>query len=296
MAPAADVGAAIAEGARRLAVAGVEDAALDARLLLGWVLGVDRLALLRRRDEALAGEARARFEAALDARAGGRPVSRIIGERWFWGLRFGIDDEVLDPRPDSETLIEAILTRVDCAAPLRLLDLGTGSGCLLLALLSELDAARGLGIDRVAGALARARANAVALGLSARAEFREGDWTRGLDGHFDVIVANPPYIASGAIDNLAPEVARHDPRTALDGGVDGLEAYRAIARDLPRLLAPEGMAALEIGAGQATLVRELVVAAGMPWTTTRADLAGIPRCLLASRDKESINRSKKGLE
>ena len=164
-----------------------------------------------------------------------------------------------------------------------------------MTLLSELAGARGIGVDSEPGALRRARANAEALGLGARAEIRAGDWARGLQGPFDVIVANPPYVASGEIDRLAPEVARHDPRIALDGGDDGLDAYRAIAPDLPRLLSPQGFAVLELGSGQAPAVRALVVRAGLRWTATEPDLAGIARCLIATADKESIDRSNKRL-
>ncbi len=290
MAPDETVAEAILRGARRLAAAGIEDAALDTRLLLAWILDADRLALLRRADEPLPAGAAARFEATLRARGDGRPVSRITGERWFWGLRFEIDDAVLDPRPESEGLVEAVIARVASDAALRLLDLGTGSGCLLLALLSELPHADGFGIDCSAAALDRARGNAEALGLAARAHFRTGTWTQDLDGPFDVVVANPPYIPSDEIDTLSTEVAGHDPRGALDGGTDGLDAYRAILADLPRLLVPDGLAVLELGIGQAPPVRNLAQAAGLRLDAVVDDLAGIPRCLVVHAGKESINR------
>ncbi len=296
MTDAGTVRAALSEGTRRLAAAGVENPGGDARLLLASVLEGDRLTLLREAESRLESGLRARFDRAIERRAAGRPVSRILRRRWFWGLDFEIDDHVLDPRPESESLIEAVLDRVEGEAPLHILDLGTGSGCLLLALLSELEAARGLGIDIDPAALVRARANAEALGLAARAEFRRGDWGAGLDARFDIILANPPYVRSGEIDGLAPEVARHDPRRALDGGPDGLDAYRAIAPWLARLLAPGGLAAIECGAGQAPAVAGLVAQAGLPATATRADLAGIDRCLLAAAEKESIARSNKRLE
>ena len=290
MAPGETVAEAIAQGARRLAADGIEDAALDARLLLAWILDADRLALLRRADEPLPAAAAARFEAALLARGAGRPVSRIIGARWFWSLRFEIDDTVLDPRPESEGLVEVVLARVDPEAALRLLDLGTGSGCLLLALLSELPRSHGVGIDCSFAALRRARANAETLGLTARARFQGGTWTRGLDGPFDVVVTNPPYIPSDEIDTLSPEVARYDPRSALDGGFDGFDAYRAILADLPRLLVPGGLAVLELGIGQAPPVRDLAQAVGLRLDEIVADLAGIPRCLVVRAGKESTNR------
>jgi release factor glutamine methyltransferase len=211
-------------------------------------------------------------------RAAGEPLSRLRGAREFWSLDFALSPETLDPRPESETLVAAALDAVpDRAARLRLLDLGTGTGCLLLALLSELPNAWGLGIDRAAGAAATARANAVALGLASRAAFIVGDWGEALRGGFDFVVSNPPYIPSADIPALAPEV-RHDPLRALDGGPDGLDAYRALAPDLARLL--RGTALIELGAGQAPAAARIMRTAGLDVRGTRPDLAGIDRCLV----------------
>ncbi|MCC7048385.1 MAG: peptide chain release factor N(5)-glutamine methyltransferase [Alphaproteobacteria bacterium] len=273
---------ALMEATARLAAAGVEDARRDARLLLAAATGAAAGAHLA--DDAIVdAAAAARFAAMVDRRAAREPVSRILGRRGFWTLDLAIGPDTLDPRPDSETVVEAVLARVtDRRAMLRVLDLGTGSGCLLLALLAELPNATGLGIDRAAGAVALARANAVAAQLDGRAEFRVGDWTRGLSATFDIVVANPPYIRRADLDGLMPEVARFDPRAALDGGADGLDAYRAILAGLKPLLAPGAIAAFEIGAGQGEAVKGLINHAGLATLEIRPDLAGIDRCIVAT--------------
>jgi len=191
---------------------------------------------------------------------------------------------VLDPRPESETVVEAALDgSAACAAPPRLLDLGTGSGALLLALLSERDDMQGIGVDMSEAAIGVARANAARLGLAARARFVVGDWGDGLIGPFDVIVSNPPYIEQAAIPDLAPEVARFDPPAALCGGADGLDAYRALAPQLTRLLASDGFAVVEIGAGQAVAVTAIFHQHGLLLKGERRDLGGILRCLTFAR-------------
>lgn len=211
------------------------------------------------------------------------PVARILGRRGFWTLDLQVTPDTLDPRPDSETVVEAVLARTpDRSAPLRILDLGTGSGCLLLALLSELPKASGLGIDRSPGAAAAARANARRNGLDARARFAVGDWTSALAGPFDIVVSNPPYIERGAIPGLMPEVREYDPVAALDGGLDGLEAYRAILAGLPRLLASGALVAFELGQGQDGPVGNLMRAAGLESPVVAPDLAGIGRCIIAT--------------
>lgn len=210
------------------------------------------------------------------------PLSRIVGAREFWGLEFRLSPDTLDPRPETETVVEAVLARVpDREVAHRILDLGTGTGCLLLALLSELPVASGLGVDCAPGAVAAARENAAALGFGGRAEFAVGDWAAGIAGPFDVVVANPPYIASGTIGDLPPEVRDFDPHRALDGGEDGLAAYRVIAGSLPRLLAPDGLFAAELGAGQAEAVAAMLRAVGLKVVGVADDLAGIGRCILA---------------
>ncbi len=212
------------------------------------------------------------------------PFSRILGRREFWGLDFALSAETFDPRPETETVVEAVLDEIkDRNAALFLLDLGTGSGALLLSLLSELPHALGVGVDRLEGAATAARSNALSLGLGGRALILAGDWGGALRGGFDIVVSNPPYIATGALPLLPPEVRFHDPRSALDGGADGREAYRVIARDLPRLLAPGGIFACELGAAEEGAVRAILASCGFEAASVKADLAGIPRALLARR-------------
>lgn len=267
-----------------LAAAGVPEPRRDARLLLAAALGTDAAGLLARDDRPVEPEAVARFAAAVARRAAREPVSRILGMREFWSLRLIVTPATLDPRPDSETLVEAALDAVpDRAAPLRILDLGAGTGCLLLALLSELPQATGIGIDRDPDAVSAAAANAASLDLANRASFQVGDWAAGLAGPFDLIVSNPPYIPDVEIAGLAPEVARYEPRAALSGGADGLVAYRELAPQIARLLAPRGHAVLEFGARQDRAVGEILSAAGLEICGFRRDLSGILRCVVATR-------------
>jgi release factor glutamine methyltransferase len=213
---------------------------------------------------------------------GGEPLSRIFGRREFWGLEFVLSADTLDPRPETETVIESVLRRTpDRDAPLHLLDLGTGTGCLLLALLSELPRATGIGIDLAEGAVRTAAYNAALLGLGGRARFFVGDWTTAVSGRFDAILTNPPYIRSAAVALLPREVAYHDPRPALDGGEDGLQAYRQIGEAAPALLAPHGILAAEIGAGQADRVAAIIRDNGLVVDGIDDDLAGIARCVVA---------------
>jgi release factor glutamine methyltransferase len=277
----ASVGTALAEAARRLQGAGIEGAPHEARLLLASVLGVATASLVGYPERALTPGEGGRYELLIDRRARREPLTHILGRREFWGLSFRVTADTLDPRPDSETLIEAVLGELpDRQAPLRLLDLGTGTGCLLLALLSELPQATGLGVDCSAAALAVATANASDLGLAGRAAFRLGRWGEGLSGPFDLIVSNPPYIPSGDIGGLMPEVARYEPHLALDGGPDGLDSYRMLGAEIARLLTGTGLAALEIGLGQAPAVAALLAADGVAQATLRRDLAGHIRCLV----------------
>ncbi len=272
---------AMAEAALRLRSAGVEAARREARLLMGRSLGVDIAAIVAHPDRRLAIDELAGYRALVARRVAREPLSHLTGLREFWGLRFHVSADVLDPRPDSEAVIEAVFARVvDRAAALRILDLGTGSGCLVLALLSELPQASGIGTDRSAAALAMARRNAEMLGMAGRAAFVRADWGAGLAGRFDAIVANPPYVPTAEIDRLMPEVSRHEPRIALDGGVDGLRCYRELTGDLSRLLAPGGFVALEVGFGQADAVTAIAVAAGLRPGGRWTDLAGRPRCLI----------------
>ena len=272
----------LGEAERRLAEAGIESARLDAQILIAAVLGGDPGALRFAEDRPVESRDGLRIENFLRRRAKTRePVSRILGTREFWSLDFRITPAVLDPRPDSETLIEAALTYFpNRAAPLAVLDLGTGSGCLLLAALSEYPNAAGLGVDASEKALAVAAENAGRLGLDERVELRKSDWAGAVPEAFDLVLCNPPYIAESDRAALAPEVARHDPPAALFAGPDGLDAYRAILPDLARLLAPAGRAVFEIGATQAAAVSEVARAAGLEVVAIKRDLAGRDRCVV----------------
>ncbi|MDX1486472.1 MAG: peptide chain release factor N(5)-glutamine methyltransferase, partial [Alphaproteobacteria bacterium] len=244
--------------------AGIPAPAFEARALACGILGLSREAMLSNPGQPLDRAAARRFAVAIRRRAAREPLARITGRREFWSLDIALGPDTLIPRPESETVVEAALEGVaDREAELRILDLGTGSGCLLLALLTELPAARGLGVDRSPGAAAVARANANRLGLSSRAVFCVGDWGAALDGVFDVIVANPPYVVSAERRALAPEVRDFEPVAALDGGTDGLDAYRALMPELARLLAAGGIAVVELGAGQQGAVARIAQNAGL---------------------------------
>lgn len=260
--------------------AGLDTTALDARILLTEALAIGEVELLTSPDSGLGAEGASGLRELAARRLAREPVARILGRREFWGLSFALGPETLVPRPDTETVVELALTLVaDRSRPWRLLDLGTGSGCLLVALLHELPNATGLGVDRSPGALRIARANAVRNGVGSRAHFAASDWGAAARGRFDLVVSNPPYIASGIVETLAPEVSRHDPRPALDGGPDGLAAYRAILGKAPDLLDPRGRLVLEIGFDQKDAVAGLARAAGLAVESAAADLAGRSRAL-----------------
>jgi release factor glutamine methyltransferase len=266
----------VTAGATRLREAKIDNPRLEARLLLGAALDLTPADLLRDRT-ALADPAR--YWSLLARRAAHEPLAYILGHREFWSLDFAVSPATLIPRPESETLIEACLAAfVHRPPPGRVLDLGTGTGCLLLAALHEFPAAFGIGVDRVAGAAHLARANAAALGLADRAAFLCADWAAPLAGRFDLILCNPPYITTCGIDGLMPEVARYEPHGALDGGDDGLLAYRELVPMLPSLLRPDGVAVVELGIGQALEVATMAEESGLV-ATTRPDLAGIPRAM-----------------
>jgi release factor glutamine methyltransferase len=264
-------------------LAGTSDSAqLDARVIVAHVLRCRPNDLPLRDLDVVPPDRVATIRDLAHRRLAGEPVARITGEKEFYGLTFTLSPETLVPRPDTETLIDAVLARIDRAASPAILDLGTGSGAILLALLTELPNATGVGVDRSADALATAARNAELLGIARRAQFREGDWAAGIERRFDVVVSNPPYIATQEIAALPVEVRRHDPYFALDGGDDGLAAYRAIFADLPRILTPEGRAFFEIGFGQAPDVGRLAEAAGFQASFER-DLAGIERVAVLVR-------------
>ena len=272
---------ALRRGAERLAAAGIPDPRREARLLLSHAARLPPAALLRDPERPVdapgAGDA---FDAHIARRAGREPLALILGRQEFWSLSFAVSPATLIPRPDSEAVVEAALAaHPDPAAPLRVLDLGTGTGCLLLAVLHERPAAWGAGVDLSPDAARLAARNAGALGLAARSAFVCADWDAPLRGRFDLVLSNPPYVETAAIAGLMPEVAGHEPARALDGGADGLAAYRRIVARLPALLAPGGVAVLELGEGQSGSVGALAAAAGLPRQETRRDLAGIARAL-----------------
>jgi len=278
------VGELVQSVAARLEAVGIAESRLEARLLLGEAAGWTLEKIVADRDAALESGVVARVERLTARRLQREPMSHVLGWREFWSLRFRITPDVLTPRPDSETLVEAVLgTLPDRQARLRVLDLGVGSGCLLLSLLHELPQAGGVGVDRSARALVVARQNARSLGMGGRAEFRSGDWGEGIEEVFDVVVSNPPYVPSDDIETLDPEVSEHEPWLALDGGPDGLDCYRRLAGQLGYLVRPGGVVALEVGRGQASQVARLLSDAGFRGVVTCNDLGGIPRVVLARR-------------
>jgi len=272
--------AALKEAVLLMKAAGIDTPVLDARLIVQHALGISWDTLYLKDDQPLAADEKARLESQLARRAAHEPVSRIVGRRHFWTLDLAVSPDTLDPRPDTESLIETVVQAIpDRSRPLRVLDLGTGSGAILLALLAEYPNATGLGIDRSEGALAVARGNADSHGLSPRVVFSSGNWADGVPGPFDVIVSNPPYIESGHLPGLPPEVREHDPLLALDGGADGLDAYRAIIPAISGLLHPEGLAVFEVGEGQGEAVTRIALENGLEAAGTRKDLGGIERAL-----------------
>jgi release factor glutamine methyltransferase len=291
-AAAADCGTAVTvDGVRRdwagkFRAAGIDAPELDARILVGHALGLDRTGLAgaaarqldQKEQDAIAALARRRLDR--------EPVARIVGTKEFWSLPLRVDAHTLIPRPETETVVEAALAVIDASGArsreLRIADLGTGSGAILLALLSELPSAYGVGTDASAAALAVASNNARRLGL-VNARFVVCDMAAALRGPFDIIVSNPPYIVSSDIAGLAPEVRDFDPRRALDGGPDGLSFYRVIAAAAPALLAPGGALVVELGAGQAPAVAAFFAAAGLAPLPPRSDLNSVPRALVVKR-------------
>jgi release factor glutamine methyltransferase len=275
------IGDFLKDAAARLAEAGIDGALREARLLMQAACDIPIATQVAFPEREVEAAALVRFRDLVARRAGREPMAHILGRREFWSLSFKVTADTLDPRPDSETLVQAVLDQIpDRSAPLRLADFGAGTGCLLLALLHELPNATGVGIDASAAALAVAQENAQALRLASRAAFRHGNWDEGVDAAFDIVLSNPPYIPSGDIAALQPEVASFEPRLALDGGADGLDAYRILAPAAARLLAAGGLVAFEVGLGQADSVVAIGHAAGLRHIATAADLAGMPRCVL----------------
>ena len=256
----------------------MDSPAIDARLLLEAAAGARRADILADPRRALTAEQSATLENHLARRESREPVSHILGVKGFWKIMLRVTPDVLSPRPDSETILDVVLPLFGEGQMFRLLDLGVGSGALLLAILAERPEATGVGVDSSPAALEVARENAAALGLAHRSTFVHGDWTAGLeDDGFDLVVANPPYIRSADIAGLDPEVRDHEPRLALDGGRDGLDGYRALAPQILRVLRGGGVFAVEIGVGQRGAVEQLFAAAGARALRTVRDLAGRER-------------------
>ena len=270
------VGAALDWGADQLRRAGIDNPRLEARLIAAHTAGLSPTELIARRGDPFPAEP---FAGLVGRRANHVPLAHLTGVREFWSLPFHVSPATLIPRPESESVVAAALRRLPQVAPARVLDLGTGTGCLLLAVLSERPAAFGIGLDRVPAAAALAARNARDLGLSDRAAFLCGNWGDPIDGRFALVLSNPPYIPAAELDALMPEVSRYEPASALDGGTEGLDAYVRIIADLPRLLAPGGVAVLELGPalGFAGLAR----AAGFA-IEIEPDLAGAPRVAICS--------------
>jgi len=272
------------EWTARFNAAGIESAALDARILTGAALGLDLTGLIKAARQPVAETEAAMLEAFAHRRLAGEPVARILGSKEFWGLPFKLSTETLVPRPDTETVVELALemlrTMPHSARPARIADIGTGSGAILLALLSELPEAFGVGTDISLAALMTASDNAVTLGLAPRAGFVACDYAAALSGGFDLIVSNPPYIRTADVAGLAVEVRDHDPHRALDGGADGLNAYRDLIPEAARLLEPGGALVVEAGIGQSGDIEGFMTAAGLTMMDApRTDLGGVARAV-----------------
>ena len=261
---------------------GSESPKLDAELLLGHVLNCSRIDL-KTKSYSLTPAQEKQFHGLVERRLELEPMAYILGSKEFWSLNFKVSPAVLCPRPDTEILVETALKLVQRAKPLRVLDLGTGSGAILLSLLHELPQATGVGVDVSAEAIEIAKENAVHLGLASRAQFLLGSWCDGLSGEFDLIVSNPPYIESAVIPGLTPEVSVFEPKVALDGGKDGLDPYRILASQVPLFLKPGGWAVFEVGATQASAVQQLMSEQKLENFSIAKDYQGIDRCVIAQR-------------
>jgi release factor glutamine methyltransferase len=282
--PTPTYGDLVNRAARRLKSAGIDGARLDARLIVGTVAGLDAAALLSRSRDPVSADVAERTGQLVARRENREPLAHILGNREFWSLSFGVTPHTLIPRPDSETLIDAALQwAAERDRPLRVLDLGCGTGCLLISLLTEWPQATGFGVDIDEAALAVAKENACNLGCGDRAQFACADWGDGLDGTYDVVISNPPYVRESDLAGLEPEVSRFEPRLALCGGIDGLDAYRALAQRIGAFLAPGGAIFLEIGIGQGPEVARIMAETGFDLIEEKHDLAGIVRCLAMGR-------------
>lgn len=282
-----DIAQALTAATATLAAAGIESARAEARLLLAHASSLTPAQLFSRSDSRLDDLVRAELEALLARRTVGEPLAYLTGSREFWSLPFRVTPQTLIPRPDTETVVELALEEfASRPPPASVLDMGTGTGCLVLSLLTEFPDANGIGLDASPGAISVARSNAAALGLDERCRMVEGSWSDGPLGSFDLIVSNPPYIPGGDIATLARDVREHEPVSALDGGVDGLDAYRALLPVAAESLKPNGVIVLELGIGQADAVCDIAGRANLRIGKRRRDLAGIDRAL--SLHKKSV--------
>ena len=278
------IAAALEAAIKKLSAAGVENPKLDSKLLLCHAADIEPVELITNSNRQLPAQNLQSFEALIKRRVLREPVSHLIGEREFWSLPFLVSSDVLDPRPSSETLIQAALKYVeDTKKVFSVLDLGTGSGCLLITILKECPLATGIGIDNSEAALLVARQNAAKHSVENRSKFEFSSWGRNLNESFDLILCNPPYIADGELVLLEPEVIVYEPRMALFAGDDGLSAFRDLAPDIYRLLNLDGVAVLECGLGQETSLVEIFSSAGLKHLETLPDLEGIERCCVFSR-------------
>ncbi|TGQ70882.1 peptide chain release factor N(5)-glutamine methyltransferase [Mesorhizobium sp. M00.F.Ca.ET.186.01.1.1] len=283
------LGPLLREARARLAAAGIDDPALDARLIVEHFSGTTRTQAIADPEHKVEADVLGRIDAALRRRAGGEPVHRILGHREFYGLRLSLSPETLEPRPDTETLVEAVLPFVKATVAregaCRILDLGTGTGAIALALLSAVPGAIATGVDISAGALATASRNAAQLGLGGRFTALQSDWFEKVSRRYHVIAANPPYIPTRDIGNLQDEVRDFDPRLALDGGADGLNPYRIIAAEAAGFLEAESRIAVEIGHTQRSEVSDIFGAAGYTAAGMFIDLGGNDRVIVFQRGK-----------
>lgn len=276
-------------GGERLKAAGIDQPAIDARLMLEAAAGVSRLEIVTDPYREMTAEQEAVFDDFLERRGRREPVSHILGRKGFWKIMLSVTKDVLTPRPDTEVIVDEVLKAFPEGMAFQMLDLGVGSGAILLSVLAERPSAKGLGIDISEDALAVARDNAANLGLARQVALLRGDWTAGLgDASFDLVVSNPPYIATKVIETLDPEVRDHEPRLALDGGPDGLDAYRLLAPEILRVLKPGGVFAVEIGYDQKDAVEALFKDAGAASVRTVLDLGNRDRVVTGVKNPLEI--------
>ncbi|MDB2415008.1 peptide chain release factor N(5)-glutamine methyltransferase [Rickettsiales bacterium] len=263
--------------------ASITSYAIDAELILMHVLDISRERIIGYPETEISDDKKNEFEEMLRRRINREPISHIIGKREFWGMEFKVTNKTLDPRPDSETIIEAVLDNIkDRNKDLKILDLGTGTGCLLLSVLSEYKNAQGVGIDISYDAIKVANYNSIKLGLAKRVGFVVGMWAEAIDCNFDVIISNPPYIRCNDIEHLQAEVSKYEPISALDGGEDGFSCYRQIAPYIRKMLNPAGIAVIEHGIGQESEITKILVNSGFESVNYRSDLSGISRCIIVN--------------